>query len=135
MNLKFQYAALPYVRQREGLEVLLLTSRETKRWIIPKGWSEAGVAPHKQAAAEAYEEGGLQGSIHKQSVGCYHYDKINKKGVGIPCRVEVFPLLVNFHLLQWPEKQERQLFWTTPHNAADLVDEPELAEIMCSFSP
>ncbi len=135
MTFKLQYAALPYVHQHGEIEVLLLTSRETKRWIIPKGWPEDGVPPHEQAATEAYEEGGLQGAVQEQSIGCYHYDKINKKGVGIPCRVEVFPLLVKLHLLRWPEKNERRLFWTTPQNAADLVDETELAKLMCSFSP
>jgi ADP-ribose pyrophosphatase YjhB (NUDIX family) len=38
--------------------VLLVTSRETGRWIIPKGGPIKGFKPAKTAAREAYEDAG-----------------------------------------------------------------------------
>src|SRR5271170_7842981 len=87
---RVQYAALPYRRKgRSPTEVLLVTSRETGRWIIPKGWPAKGKAPHKSAAREAREEAGVVGKINLRSVGSFSYEKRLKGGKVVVCEVQV----------------------------------------------
>src|SRR6266849_9166919 len=92
---RVQYAALPYrVRRKFGTEVMLVTSRETRRWIIPKGWPQKGKAPHRSAAREAFEEAGVVGAIRRRSIGSFSYEKRLKKGGLVECEVFVFALKV-----------------------------------------
>src|SRR5580700_8279053 len=73
---RIQYAALPYRSTgSSGTEVMLLTSRQTKRWIIPKGWPMRGKTPHASAAREAFEEAGVIGQVAKRPIGSYSYVK------------------------------------------------------------
>jgi 8-oxo-dGTP pyrophosphatase MutT (NUDIX family) len=128
---KLQYAALPYRRGAGGaIEVMLITSRETGRWIIPKGWPVPGLAPAASAAHEAGEEGGLVGRIGAQPVGVYHYGKRLGDGSIVPCKVEVFALEVERQLPEWPEKAQRSTRWLTSEEAATLVQEPELRQLL-----
>jgi 8-oxo-dGTP pyrophosphatase MutT (NUDIX family) len=133
---KSQSAALPWRRNREGrVEVLLITSRETRRWVIPKGWPIKGLNSPKTAAREAFEEAGVEGEIGKSKVGVYGYEKRLRSGRTQQVRVTVYPLRVAAERATWPEAAERERLWTTPEAAAGLVAEPELAEILRSFSP
>jgi 8-oxo-dGTP pyrophosphatase MutT (NUDIX family) len=130
-----QAAALPWRRTADGeLQVLLITSRETRRWVIPKGWPIKGLKPHQTAAREALEEAGVEGPTAKK-VGVFHYDKRLASGRLQNIRVTVYPLQVEAELDAWPESRERVRLWTTPQDAADLVLEPELAELLRGFSP
>jgi 8-oxo-dGTP pyrophosphatase MutT (NUDIX family) len=130
MNSKKQVAALP-VRRRgaNGIEILLVTSRETRRLVIPKGWPWPGVKDYKAAAEEAREEAGILGKAHKKPLGTYSYDKRRPKG-SVPVRVKVYLLEVEQELDEWPEQGERERVWCTPAKAAASVDEPELAELI-----
>jgi len=111
---------------------MLLTSRETQRWVIPKGWPIKGLRPREVAAREAYEEAGLLGSINgKRPIGVYHYEKQLPEG-GLLCQVHVFLFKVNQQLDDWPEKNQRDTLWFDPTEAADRVDEGWLAEIIRS---
>src|SRR4029077_2749895 len=97
-----QYAALPYrTSERAGMEVLLVTSRTTKRWIIPKGWPIDGKSPHATAAQEAREEAGLVGRITKRPIGSYSYTKLLKSGEAVECEVLVFPMEVTGQKRSW----------------------------------
>jgi 8-oxo-dGTP pyrophosphatase MutT (NUDIX family) len=126
-----QYAALPYRRNPDlDLEVLLVTSRETRRWVIPKGWPVQKLAPHRSAAHEAMEEAGLVGRIGRRSIGSYGYRKRLSTGSVIPCQVMVFPLKVSKQLTTWPEKDQRRTKWFRPDAAAKAVKEPELRAII-----
>jgi ADP-ribose pyrophosphatase YjhB (NUDIX family) len=125
-----QYAALPYRRRADGgVEVLLITSRETRRWIIPKGWPAAGLSPPDSARNEAMEEGGVLGRIGERSIGFYHYTKL-VAGEGLPCKVEVFLLEVEEQLISWPEQGQRDLQWLGVQEASEAVQEPELSAII-----
>lgn len=135
MKQKQQYAALPYRYRNKTLEVLLLTSRDTGRWIIPKGWPKKRLSPHKLAMLEAFEEGGIRGKAASRPIGRYHYLKRFETKNDVQCRVSVFPMIVEEELDKWPEKDERTRKWTTPEEAATLVDEDELAEILRNFDP
>lgn len=135
MDFKKQVAALPFRRLEDGsLRVLLVTSRETRRYVIPKGWPWRGVKDHKAAAEEAREEAGILGKARKKSIGTYTYDKRQPEGV-VPVRVRVFLLEVIEELDEWPESAERKRTWFTPERAARAVDEPELARLIRALDP
>lgn len=128
-----QYAALPVrLSPLEGDEqVLLLTSRGTGRWVIPKGWPMRKLAPAAVAAREAYEEAGLEGTIDGESpIGHYHYHKHLDGGGEAKVEVDVFLLRVERQLVAWPEKAERETRWFGLNEAAEMAAEPELAAIL-----
>lgn len=131
-----QFAALPFRIAGNKLEILLITSRETRRWIIPKGWPIRHLRPRDVAAREAFEEAGLVGKIvGKRSIGSYHYTKhLPDEGERL-CRVKVFLLSVDHQLDDWPEKEQRTQRWVEPVKAAQMVDEGGLAEILRSAFP
>jgi 8-oxo-dGTP pyrophosphatase MutT (NUDIX family) len=131
-----QYSALPFRIESGSLQILLITSRETRRWIIPKGWPIRGLRPRAVAAREALEEAGLVGSIvGKRSIGSYHYSKRLPEDQENLCRVKVFLLSVDHQLDDWPEKEQRECQWVTPQEAAYMVEEGGLAEIIRSAFP
>jgi 8-oxo-dGTP pyrophosphatase MutT (NUDIX family) len=133
---RVQSAALPWRRTREGaIEVLLVTSRETRRWVAPKGWPIKGLKSFQAAAREAFEEAGVEGEIGKKKLGVYHYDKRLRSGRLQKVRVAVYPLKVATEAEAWPEAGQREKLWIAPQSAAELVQEPELAAILRAFSP
>jgi 8-oxo-dGTP pyrophosphatase MutT (NUDIX family) len=127
-----QYAALPW-RLAEGVEILLASSRDTRRWVIPKGWPMKGRKPHATAAIEAMQEAGLLGKIEKIKIGAYHYQKRLKNGAALTCRVDVFPLRVVRQRKNWPEKNQRVTQWFPYETAAAQVVEPELKVLILAF--
>jgi 8-oxo-dGTP pyrophosphatase MutT (NUDIX family) len=127
-----QFAALPY-RDRHGLEILLLTSRDTRRWVIPKGWPMKGLPPHGAAACEAIEEAGVVGRVSKKPIGKFEYVKRLTDGAPLQCSVDVFSLKVAKQLAVWPEREERTAHWFAPEEASELVDEPDLRALILAF--
>ena len=126
-----QCAGLPYRRRPDAtIEIMLITSRDTGRWLIPKGWPEPGLAPAEAAAREAYEEGGLIGRIGDRSIGFYRYEKRLPDGSAMHCVVEVFAFEVKQQATSWPERDERATRWFVLHEAAEAVHEPELRAII-----
>jgi predicted phosphate transport protein (TIGR00153 family) len=120
-----QIAVLPYRTTEAGqTEVLLITSRETKRWVLPKGNRIKGLKSHEAASHEAYEEAGLVGIACPYAIGTSR-----------PATVDIFPFSVTTQLDSWPEKDERELRWFTPQAAAAAVDEEELRDILAGFTP
>ncbi|MGZ3377491.1 MAG: NUDIX hydrolase [Phenylobacterium sp.] len=131
-----QFAALPWRRNDAGqLELLLITSRETHRWVIPKGWPVKGKSSAKSAAQEAFEEAGVTGKLDKSPVGSYAYDKRLKNGRLQHVRVTVFALLVEGEAEVFPEAGQREKRWVSLPEAARLVDEPELMVVLATFNP
>ena len=125
-----QVAALPIRNDAQGrLRVMLMTSRETKRLIIPKGWPMKGRKDHRAAAIEAMEEAGLVGRIHRKSMGTYIYWKRMRDHFDL-CRVKVFVLEVVRQLPVWREQDERTIGWLLADDAADLVDDAGLSRII-----
>jgi len=125
-----QVAALPYRKHGKGVDVLLVSSRETKRWIIPKGWPMKGKKDWSAAALEAFEEAGVEGKVGKKSIGRYIYDKRKKSGALVPTEVTVYPLEVKIILGDWPEMHERQRYWVSADRAAELINEEGLKAII-----
>lgn len=129
-----QVAALPWRGEGEAMRVLLVSSRETRRWVIPKGWPMKGKTDFAAAAQEAYEEAGLDGVIAEKPAGEYEYLKRLKSGAAKLVKVDVFPLQVTSEHLNWPEKGQRTLQWMTPVEAALAVQEPELRDLIARFA-
>lgn len=125
-----QSAALPVLGTGAALRVVLITSRETKRWVVPKGWIEPQEAPHRSAAREAFEEAGLSGEAEAEPLGSYVYPKRMPRGVVLPIEVLVFRYRVARLLQDWPERKERERRLFTPDAAAALVAEPGLAALL-----
>ena len=131
-----QFAALPWRRMPDGaVKVLLITSRETRRWIIPKGWPMIDRTPGEAAAQEAYEEAGVVGEAASRPIGAYGYGKRLRDGTVQDVEVQVFPLEVLVERLAFPEQGQRDKRWIAAAEAADLVDEPELQAIIRRFRP
>ncbi len=132
---KIQYGALCWRQSPAGVEVLLITSRDTGRWVIPKGWPMPGLAPEAAAAQEAWEEAGVEGVMNPVSLGRYGYHKVLSAEAQVPCAVAVYGLRVVRLAEKFPEVKERRRQWFPPEVAADLVHEPELARIILRFVP
>ncbi|HEY1876133.1 MAG TPA: NUDIX hydrolase [Rhizomicrobium sp.] len=128
-----QVAALCWRMGKRGLEVLLVTSLNSKRWILPKGWIEPELTGPENAAREAFEEAGVTGKIGIQPVGHYHYLKERREGGGIPISVDVFALAVTRQSDDWPEKGQRSMIWVPLDQAEGKVSEPGLRAALKDF--
>jgi len=128
-----QVAALPW-RVTDRLEIMLVSSRETRRWIIPKGWPMAGRSLSAAAAVEALEEAGLLGVIDEASFGRFSYDKRLSQGKTALCEVDVFPLRVIRQRADWLEKNQRETCWMSAETAAERASDPALAALILEFA-
>jgi 8-oxo-dGTP pyrophosphatase MutT (NUDIX family) len=128
-----QYGALPWRLSDHEVQILLITSRRTHRWIIPKGWPMDGCKPTVCAAREAEEEAGVTGEIARSAIGHFRYMKLLRNGMELPCRVEVFPLKVTKERSNWDEEDARQRRWYSVRDAAAAVAEPQLKMVIRRF--
>ena len=130
-----QVAALPYRRSGAAtVHFLLLTSRETKRFVIPKGWRMKGKSDAQAAAREAGQEAGVGGRIDPVPIGTYRYWKRLRRTF-VPVSVTVYGLEVEDELDDWKERKQRSREWLTREQAISLVDEPELVTLIAGFTP
>lgn len=126
-----QIAALPIRKGRDGkVKVLMVTSRGSRRWIMPKGWRMEGKTPWAAARIEALEEAGAKGQVSHRALGEYRYKKTLPGGKKVRCRVRVYPMLVEKLTSNWKERSERKRKWVSPKRAAKRVSDPELAELL-----
>lgn len=131
-----QTGALCYrVTKKRGPEILLVTSRDTRRWVIPKGWLMKDRTPAEAARREALEEAGVEGQIAGEAVGLYTYDKIMADKSAQPCIVTIYPLKVSRLRSDFPERGQRRRRWFRPAKAARKVAEAELGAILAAFAP
>ena len=113
------------------MEVLLITSRDTRRWIIPKGNTEPGKTAIEAAKQEAYEEAGLRGTVAGElPLGFYMYFKTRSDGSQIPTSVEVYLLRADKQLKKWPEKGQRDLRWFPLADAIRTIEEPGVVPLL-----
>ena len=127
-----QSAVLPFMFRKGRLELLLITSIRTKRWILPKGHIEPGLNARQSAEFEALEEAGVVGEMKSQSIGAYNYRKHPERG-GYRCRVRVFAMKVTRVLDDYPEKELRERKWMSVRKALKFVQEPELRSLIKRF--
>lgn len=134
-----QLGALCWRKKDKEVQVLLITSRETGRWVIPKGWPMDGIAPQDAALTEAWEEAGVKGVAAPMTLGSYTYDKVVARGTPnetlLHCSVGVYPVAVEKLTRKYPESAQRRRKWFSPKKAALRVDEPGLATLIAEFCP
>lgn len=123
-----QCGALCYRRNPVGgeIEILLVTSRETQRWIIPKGWPVKGKTLHRSAEIEAWEEAGVRGHVRKKPFGHFTYIKASQGAHPKACLVTVFLLEVQGLDAAFREKGQRRIEWMSCVEASRRVRETEL---------
>lgn len=131
---RVQVAAICYQGTGADRKVLMITSRETKRWIVPKGWPIDGLDAKAAAAQEAWEEAGVKvANISPEPLGTYDYDKRMDGGGVVSCATQVYALEVDHLEDDFPEAAERTRKWVNPKQAAEMVDEPGLQDILKQF--
>ena len=130
-----QVAALPWRRGETGIEILLVTSRETRRWVTPKGGRMAGKTDAEAAAQEALEEAGVEGVVAGTPLGTFRYLKVLKRRAPRWCVVALYGLEVTAVHRAWEEQAERERVWLSRDEAADRVDEPDLKALIAGFEP
>lgn len=129
-----QVAALPFRWDERGrVRILMVTSRDTGRWVMPKGWSMEGKTPWRAAEIEALEEAGVTGRISCTPIGTYVYDKVCDDGARVSCRVTLFPLIVRNLERHWKERHQRRRRWFSVKGAARAVNEPQLVRILAEL--
>lgn len=131
---RVQFAALCYRIRNNEVQICLITSRRTKRWILPKGWPMHNQTPAEAAATEAWEEAGLTGKPFDICLGVYSYTKVRGKNI-LPILVLVYPMRIKNVHTDWPEAHQRKRRWMTPAKAAKKLQQPALKEIVANFSP
>jgi 8-oxo-dGTP pyrophosphatase MutT (NUDIX family) len=119
----------------DAIEILVITTRGSRRWAVPKGWPMRKKKPHEAAATEAWEEAGVRGKVGKTTVGRYTYLKWLDDGDVAPCIVDLFQIEVDTVSDTFKERGERELAWVTPDEAARRVREIELKSILVEFKP
>jgi 8-oxo-dGTP pyrophosphatase MutT (NUDIX family) len=129
-----QYAALPWRKSGDALEILLITTLKTHRWIVPKGWPMEGKSPQDAAAQEAMEEAGIIGNIAKASLGSFQYNKLRKNGETVSCKVDVFAMEVAHQRRMWADKSRREQRWFSVEEALERVTEPGLRRLIAKFA-
>ena len=137
-DLRTQFGALVYRVKKDKVQILMITTRRTKSWSIPKGWPMCGKTPSEAAAQEAWEEAGIKGVAHDQPAGFYTYSKIIETRGGeksMPVFVAVYPLAASKMADKFPEAGQRKRKWMSPKKAAFAVRERELAQILRNFDP
>lgn len=125
-----QYGAVCWRMNRGKVEVLLITSRDTGRWVIPKGWPMQQRSPAEAASQEAWEEAGVRGHVADDAVGNFNYTKVMTPQRSVQCAVQVFALRVSELANKFPEKKERRRKWFVADKAARKVQEPELRNLL-----
>lgn len=126
-----QYGVLPVRRAADGgLEVMLITSRETRRWVVPRGNPISGKSPAGSAAQEAWEEAGIIGPVEPEPIGQYSYQKRRRLGLTVPAIVLLYRMDVAEERDDWPEKGQRERRWFRAEEAAAAVHEADLAKLI-----
>lgn len=129
-----QIGAFPYRIAADGrAEVMLITSRDTGRWVMPKGNPIVGMSPHEAAAEEAWEEAGLTGHVCAAPLGEYRYLKRRRRRGEEEATVALYPLAVTAQAADWPEKGQRATRWFALAEAAAAVTEPQLKALIAGF--
>jgi 8-oxo-dGTP pyrophosphatase MutT (NUDIX family) len=133
-DVRAQFAALCWRVKNDEVQICIVTSKTSKRWIIPKGWPMHKQTPASAAATEAFEEAGVSGDAIDICIGVYNYNKPQKVG-NAPIITMVYPLHVTHVHSKWPEKHQRRRKWLSPKKAAEKLTEPQLKRIVATFKP
>jgi predicted NUDIX family NTP pyrophosphohydrolase len=127
-----QFAALPFRVNDTDVEIMLITTRQKRRWSVPKGSRIKKKKPHRVAEVEAFEEAGLAGAASKRALGSFRHRKQRGKRK-LNLDVHLFPMKVRKQLKSWPEKGERDAIWLPAQEAARLAHKRQLGRLIARF--
>ncbi len=127
---RIQYGILPWRKGPQGLEVLLITTRNTRRWLVPKGWPSKSRSPQEGAVREAFEEAGVLGKVGVEPIGSFRYRKRRKSGEVLHCKVVLFAMETTEQKPTWPEKELRECVWCAVPDAAARVSFKSLGKLI-----
>lgn len=130
-----QFAALCWRKRRGKVEILLVTSRRRKRWIVPKGWPMDEKTPAECASIEAWEEAGVVGKASDLCLGVYSYERLRDGEDIIPCLALLYPIAVKTLKSKFPEARDRRRKWVSRKKAAKMVNNRELGKLITGFRP
>ena len=125
-----QTGALPWRLRNKRLEVLLVTGRRSRRWMIPKGWPMAGKTLAEAAAQEAFEEAGIKGKVDPEPIGSFNHTKQAFPSGTLEVNIVVHPMWVEQQLSKWPESGQRERKWFSLKDAAEKVDSADLGVLI-----
>ncbi len=128
-----QVAALCFRKRKGRVDILLITSRQTRRWVIPKGWPMPPLKDYNAARREAFEEAGVEGHLQRKKFGSFSYAKLRLKD-SLAIRVDVYLFEVELEKKTWPEMRERERRWFGVDEAAHRVQEPQLRKLIRSLA-
>jgi len=134
-DVRTQFAALCYRIVKDKVQILLVTSRGSGRWIVPKGWPMDGITPARAAMTEAWEEAGVEGRAIDVCLGLFSYTKVLGPENMLPCVAMIYPVRVSQLAVDYPEAGMRRRKWFSQKKAAKMLQEPELAQIVRNFDP
>ncbi len=136
VGLSRQVAALPVRFTADGRsQILMITTRRNRKWIVPKGWHIPGLSPHDAAAREAFEEAGVRGTVLSRPVGSYAFCKTRRERPDLDCQVDVYLLYVREELNDWPERAGRQRLWCDVADAAERAGHEGLGTLIAQIAP
>lgn len=99
------------------LEVLLVTRRNLKDFVFPKGGIEPDMSARESAEKEVYEEAGAAGIVGAK-LGKYRYVKD-----GVMQKVSMFAMQWTHDTADWPEAEIRRRQWFDIQTAEAKLDE------------
>jgi 8-oxo-dGTP pyrophosphatase MutT (NUDIX family) len=129
-----QVAALPWRARRGSLEFLLVTSRASRHWLIPKGWPMLGKSNREAALQEAFEEAGVSGVGSVGPIGSYRFLKAMHDGTELPCVMSVYGMSDVVELDAWPEMEQRERLWVPQIDALDMIFDWSLARFLADLT-
>lgn len=129
-----QVAALPWRVRRRQLEFLLVTSRASRHWLIPKGWPMPGKSNREAALQEAFEEAGLHGHGSVGPIGSYHFQKAMHDGTELACIMSVYGMSDVVELDAWPEMEQRERRWMPQAEAIEITFDWNLARFLSDLT-
>ena len=133
-DVRAQFAALCYRFRGNKLQVCIVTTRSTGRWILPRGWPTHKQTAHDGAAIEAFEEAGITGRVCPNALGTYVYNKLINDETA-PILVVVYAIDATHFAKKWPEKKQRKRRWVSQKKAVSKLQEPGLKHIVSNFAP
>lgn len=120
-----QAGALAWMEHQLETKIWIVTSRRTRRWVLPKGGIDPGMTASEAAAQEAFEEAGLIGDMSHTDIGGYRIPKIRPPLIWT-LEVAVYPMRVETVLDDWLESDQRTRKLVTLDEASELIVEPEI---------
>jgi len=130
-----QIAALPWRLAADGgLEILLVTSRTSKHWLLPKGWPIPGKSGLESALQEAFEEAGIQAKGPDSPLGRYAFVKVLHDETELACTMSVYAVGQVAELPEWPEKEQRERMWFTQAEAASIAFDLNLSRFLATIA-